>query len=78
MWIYKIKQCELLSMWWLCGLAVEKKLAMWEQMKLGTAEGQACCIRAKISMQLDNGCMRDPTMYRVRLEHHVRTGDKYK
>jgi len=58
--------------------AVEKNLAMWEEMKCASAVGQNCCIRAKISMQLDNGCMRDPTMYRVRLEPHVRTGDKYK
>ena len=58
--------------------AVEKNLAMWEEMKLGNAVGQKCCIRAKISMQLDNGCMRDPTMYRVKLEPHIRTGDKYK
>jgi tRNA synthetases class I (E and Q), catalytic domain len=59
-------------------LAVEKNLSMWEEMKRGSPVGQTCCIRAKISMQLDNGCMRDPTMYRVRLEPHVRTGEKYK
>jgi len=58
--------------------AVEKNLAMWEEMKRGSAVGQNFCIRAKISMQLDNGCMRDPTMYRVRLEPHIRTADKYK
>ena len=58
--------------------AVEKNLAMWEEMKKGTEAGQTCCIRAKVNMQSDNGCMRDPTMYRVRLEPHVRTGDKYK
>jgi len=51
---------------------------MWEEMKSGSAAGQNYCIRAKISMQLDNGCMRDPTMYRVRLEPHIRTGDKYR
>jgi len=62
----------------LCNAAVAKNLAMWEEMKRGSAVGQNCCIRAKISMQLDNGCMRDPTMYRVRLESHIRTGDKYK
>jgi len=58
--------------------AVEKNLSMWEEMKIGSAAGQNYCIRAKISMQLDNGCMRDPTMYRVRLESHIRTGVKYK
>ena len=59
-------------------VAVERNLEMWEEMKSGSAVGQNYCVRAKISMQLDNGCMRDPTMYRVRLEPHIRTGDKYR
>lgn len=51
---------------------------MWEEMKKGTSIGQKCCIRAKIDMKSDNGCLRDPTMYRCKPEIHVRTGDKYK
>ncbi|XP_056021865.1 bifunctional glutamate/proline--tRNA ligase-like isoform X2 [Ostrea edulis] len=57
---------------------VEKNLAMWEEMKKGTAKGQTCAVRAKIDMKSDNGCMRDPTLYRCKPEHHIRTGTKYK
>ncbi|XP_074643212.1 bifunctional glutamate/proline--tRNA ligase-like [Tubulanus polymorphus] len=59
-------------------LSVEKNLALWEEMKNGTTHGQLCCVRAKIDMQSDNGCMRDPTIYRCKVESHVRTGMKYK
>ncbi|XP_059171364.1 bifunctional glutamate/proline--tRNA ligase-like [Physella acuta] len=57
---------------------VAKNLSLWEEMKKGTALGQKCCVRAKIDMKSDNGCMRDPTMYRCKNEFHVRTGNKYK
>jgi len=57
---------------------IEKNLEMWEEMKKGSAAGQKCCIRAKLDMKSDNGCLRDPTMYRCKLEPHVKTGDKYK
>ncbi|XP_053376330.1 bifunctional glutamate/proline--tRNA ligase-like [Mercenaria mercenaria] len=58
--------------------SVEKNLSLWEEMKKGTSKGQTCCVRAKIDMKSDNGCMRDPTMYRCKNESHVRTGNKYK
>ncbi|XP_065885207.1 bifunctional glutamate/proline--tRNA ligase-like isoform X2 [Dysidea avara] len=58
--------------------SVETSLAMWEEMKNGTELGQTYCIRAKIDMASDNGCLRDPTMYRCRSEVHVETGSKYK
>ena len=51
---------------------------MWEEMKKGTKHGQKCCVRAKLDMQSDNGCLRDPTMYRCKNEIHVKTGNKYK
>jgi glutamyl/glutaminyl-tRNA synthetase len=57
---------------------VEKNLTMWEEMKKGTAKGQTCAVRAKIDMKSDNGCMRDPTLYRCKPEQHIRTGNKYK
>ena len=57
---------------------VEKNLSMWEEMKRGTPFGQTCCVRAKIDMKSDNGCMRDPTIYRCKDEPHVKTGKKYK
>lgn len=57
---------------------VEQNLKMWNEMKKGSPAGQKCCVRAKISMQSDNGCMRDPTLYRCKVEEHIRTGSKYK
>ncbi|BFZ12382.1 hypothetical protein BsWGS_15421 [Bradybaena similaris] len=57
---------------------VAKNLEMWQAMVKGTPGGQKCCVRAKIDMKSDNGCMRDPTMYRCKVETHVRTGNKYK
>ena len=51
---------------------------MWEEMKRGSQFGQTCAVRARIDMASDNGCLRDPTIYRCKPEPHVRTGDKYK
>uniref|UniRef100_G1K9F2 Bifunctional glutamate/proline--tRNA ligase n=1 Tax=Anolis carolinensis TaxID=28377 RepID=G1K9F2_ANOCA len=57
--------------------SVEKNLQMWEEMKKGTEYGQTCCLRAKIDMNSNNGCMRDPTLYRCKTQPHPRTTDKY-
>ncbi|XP_058799801.1 bifunctional glutamate/proline--tRNA ligase isoform X2 [Phymastichus coffea] len=58
--------------------SLEENLYFWKEMQLGTPIGQTYCIRAKIDYQSANGCMRDPTIYRCKLEHHPRTGTKYK
>ena len=58
--------------------AVEKNLSMWNEMKKGSVAGFKTVVRAKIDMQSDNGCMRDPAIYRCKAEPHPRTGDKYK
>ena len=58
--------------------SVQTNLSMWEEMKKGSEKGQKCCVRAKIDMSSDNGCLRDPTMYRCKNEAHVTTGTKYK
>ncbi|XP_002434363.3 bifunctional glutamate/proline--tRNA ligase [Ixodes scapularis] len=60
------------------GNSVEKNLQLWEQMKKGTEHGLKCCVRAKIDMKSNNGCMRDPALYRCKIMSHPRTGDKYK
>ncbi|XP_053164871.1 bifunctional glutamate/proline--tRNA ligase isoform X2 [Hemicordylus capensis] len=57
--------------------SVAKNLQMWEEMKKGTEYGQTCCLRAKIDMSSNNGCMRDPTLYRCKNQPHPRTGNKY-
>uniref|UniRef100_A0A8D0GQY5 Glutamyl-prolyl-tRNA synthetase 1 n=1 Tax=Sphenodon punctatus TaxID=8508 RepID=A0A8D0GQY5_SPHPU len=57
--------------------SVEKNLQMWEEMKKATEYGQSCCLRAKIDMSSNNGCMRDPTLYRCKNKPHPRTGNKY-
>ena len=51
---------------------------MWNEMKKGSVAGFKTVVRAKIDMQSDNGCMRDPAIYRCKAEPHPRTGDKYK
>ncbi|XP_062303680.1 bifunctional glutamate/proline--tRNA ligase isoform X4 [Osmerus eperlanus] len=58
--------------------SVEQNLKMWEEMKAGTEYGQRCCMRAKIDMSSNNGCMRDPTLYRCKNTPHPRTGSTYR
>uniref|UniRef100_A0A672T247 Bifunctional glutamate/proline--tRNA ligase n=1 Tax=Sinocyclocheilus grahami TaxID=75366 RepID=A0A672T247_SINGR len=57
---------------------VEKNIQMWEEMKKGTEFGQTCCMRAKIDMNSNNGCLRDPTLFRCKSAPHPRTGNTYK
>ena len=59
--------------------SVEENMKLWEEMKKGSELGVECCVRIKIDMQSDNGCMRDPVCFRCNIETpHHRTGDKYK
>ena len=59
-------------------LAVKQNLDLWEEMKAGSPSGLKCCLRAKIDASSDNGCLRDPVLYRCKLEPHPRTGTNYK
>ncbi|AWP01976.1 Bifunctional glutamate/proline--tRNA ligase [Scophthalmus maximus] len=56
---------------------VEQNMKMWSEMKAGTESGQTCCMRAKIDMKSNNGCLRDPTLYRCKNASHPRTGTSY-
>ncbi|VDN04714.1 unnamed protein product [Thelazia callipaeda] len=58
--------------------AVDQNLELWTEMKKATKHGQQCCVRIKIDMKNNNGAMRDPTIYRCKVESHIRTGNKYK
>ncbi|XP_031602480.1 bifunctional glutamate/proline--tRNA ligase isoform X1 [Oreochromis aureus] len=58
--------------------SVEQNMKMWSEMKAGTEYGQTCCMRAKIDMNSNNGCMRDPTLYRCKNAAHPRTGNTYR
>uniref|UniRef100_F6T8P3 Bifunctional glutamate/proline--tRNA ligase n=1 Tax=Ciona intestinalis TaxID=7719 RepID=F6T8P3_CIOIN len=57
--------------------SVEKNLKMWNEMVAGTEYGKSCCIRAKMDPSSDNGCLRDPVMYRWKEEPHPKTGRKF-
>ena len=59
-------------------IGVKDNLKMWEEMKAGSPRGLQCCLRAAIDPASDNGCMRDPVLYRCKLEPHPRTGNKFK
>jgi glutamyl-tRNA synthetase len=55
---------------------VEQNLAIFDQILAGEANDY--CVRAKINMNSDNGCMRDPVLARTSNVPHHRTGTKYK
>uniref|UniRef100_A0A7M5TTE7 Glutamyl-tRNA synthetase n=2 Tax=Clytia hemisphaerica TaxID=252671 RepID=A0A7M5TTE7_9CNID len=56
----------------------EEAMRIFQEMKKGSPEGLANCLRGKVDYASDNGCMRDPVLYRCRNEEHISTGDKYK
>lgn len=58
--------------------SVEKNLSLWKEMKEGTDLGKKCCVRAKINMSSNNGCLRDPTIYRCKDAPHPKTGSTFK
>ncbi len=61
------------------GVGVAENQRLWEEMKEGTEHGLRCCLRARIDLNSDNGCLRDPTIYRCKLEPpHPHHGYKYK
>ncbi len=55
---------------------VEQNLELFDKLLAGEADDY--CVRAKIGMQNNNGCMRDPVMARSSKVPHHRTGTKYK
>ncbi|MCL2209248.1 MAG: glutamine--tRNA ligase/YqeY domain fusion protein [Treponema sp.] len=57
--------------------SVEENLDLFAKMREGVFPDGAKTLRAKIDMTHPNLIMRDPVMYRIRREHHYRTGDKW-
>jgi glutaminyl-tRNA synthetase len=57
--------------------SIEQNLELFGQMKAGEFDNGAHVLRAKIDMASGNINLRDPTLYRIRKVHHVRTGDKW-
>jgi len=57
--------------------SVEENLDLFRRMKDGEFEDGALSLRAKIDMASPNMNMRDPVIYRIKRQHHIRTGDKW-
>lgn len=57
--------------------SVEENLRLFQGMKNGKFEDGSRILRAKIDMAHPNMLMRDPMLYRIKKEHHHRTGDKW-
>jgi glutaminyl-tRNA synthetase len=56
---------------------VAENLDMLRRMRAGEYPDGAHVLRAKIDMTSPNQNLRDPVMYRIKREHHHRTGDKW-
>jgi glutaminyl-tRNA synthetase len=56
---------------------VTENLDLFRRMRTGEFTDGSRVLRAKVDMQHENMQMRDPIMYRIRHEHHHRTGDDW-
>lgn len=56
---------------------IEENLDLFLRMRRGEFADGTKVLRAKIDMQAPNINLRDPVMYRIRHEHHHRTGDNW-
>ncbi len=57
--------------------SIEENLDLFTKMKNGEYPDGSKVLRAKIDMTHPNINMRDPVIYRIRRDHHHRTGDKW-
>ncbi|MCB0325972.1 MAG: glutamine--tRNA ligase, partial [Bdellovibrionales bacterium] len=57
--------------------SVEENLDLFQRMRKGEFPDGAHVLRAKIDMASPNINMRDPALYRIKHEHHHRTGDDW-
>jgi len=56
---------------------IEENLDLFKKMREGAFPDGSKVLRAKIDMASSHIIMRDPIIYRIRREHHHRTGDKW-
>ena len=56
---------------------VEENLRLFREMAAGQHPEGSRVLRARVDMQHENMQMRDPVMYRIRHEHHYRSGDRW-
>ena len=57
--------------------SIEENLDLFARMRAGEFPDGSKTLRAKIDMASPNMLLRDPLMYRIRREHHYRTGDAW-
>lgn len=57
--------------------SIEENLRLFEGMRNGEFPDGSRVLRAKVDMASPNMHMRDPILYRIKHEHHHRTGDKW-
>ncbi|MCO7226692.1 glutamine--tRNA ligase/YqeY domain fusion protein [Pleionea sp. CnH1-48] len=57
--------------------SVEDNLDLFKRMRAGEFDDGAYILRAKIDMTSPNMNMRDPVLYRIKRQHHHRTGDDW-
>lgn len=57
--------------------SVDENLDLFRRMRAGEFADGARVLRAKIDMQHENMQFRDPVMYRIRRQHHHRTGNQW-
>ncbi|MCC2624885.1 MAG: glutamine--tRNA ligase [Burkholderiales bacterium] len=55
----------------------EENLALFRQMKNGDFPDGSKTLRLKIDMSSPNMNLRDPVIYRIKRDHHIRTGNKW-
>ncbi len=57
--------------------SVEENLDLFRRMRAGEFPDGSRVLRAKIDMASPNLNLRDPVIYRIKRQHHIRTGDKW-
>ncbi len=57
--------------------SIEDSLRLFQEMKDGKHPDGSMVLRAKVDMTAPNMHLRDPVIYRVKHQHHHRTGDKW-